>query len=41
MEILIVPLTNQAPLNLFFSIVFWFGVVIFVPIACIKIISRS
>lgn len=40
-DYVVIPMTNQGPFNIFFSLIFWSGLVMFIPIAVIKIISRS
>lgn len=41
MDYIVIPMTNQAPFNIFFSLIFWSGLAMFIPISVIKIISRS
>lgn len=40
-DLVIIPMTNSAPFNAMFSVVFWFGLVVFEAVMVIKVISRS
>jgi hypothetical protein len=41
MDLIIIPITNQEPFNIFFSMIFWPGLALLPVIMAFKVLARS